>query len=558
MGDSEIADDLGDCGKEHLLWRPIANRLKEAHGITKTSDGKRLDIRHIKGQLWSQLRDYWLISEPPTRTEDDLFEKYKLEIDRCKRIYRIIFLDELALRFYDTLRTNPSFRQDVAVPRIVIDEFQDLNPTEHGIIQQFNEVGTTFAVFGDDDQAINDFRRAHADYIRQFKSVYSPKEYPLPRDRRCPRQILDLADDFVRGIVRLPKPSGFAMHDGRVDILSFTNDEAEKSGVVELVSKYSSLASHPSENPQILVLCGSLGTITGKTRTAEIIESLKKSNLQGITGEAKENPLDNDWGLAFQSLVRMAVHGTSPMNLGAFLSTAYPTLTKSIKDLIESEERKGNILDFGTAFSSLAKVDSTAKNLSNNLQNLKPALARMDFDLSQIMALIPNNLDGRLVSEPIVRSIWENSQNLLREKDFSSNSGDDARIHALQQALRIFVGDIRKPEVGRIHATTYRKAKGLEADLVIVTSVDSRDFYPTDQTRRLLYVAATRAKLNLILTFAKKRTKARIYAHGGAGKSNRSPVVLRSSIVPARYVTQPYSRDWLDEWNPILAPVSTT
>jgi superfamily I DNA/RNA helicase len=183
------------------------------HRINKTTDGKRLDIRHVRGPLWNQLRDYWLISVSPESTVDDLFEKYKQEVERCKRIYGIVFLDELALRFYEAIKANPPLRREVAVPRVVIDEFQDLNPTEHGIIQQFNEVGTTFVVFGDDDQAVNDFRRAHADYIRKFQSVYAPKEYSLPRDRRCPKQILELADNFVRGLVRLPKPPGFAGHN---------------------------------------------------------------------------------------------------------------------------------------------------------------------------------------------------------------------------------------------------------------------------------------------------------------------------------------------------------
>jgi len=236
LGNFEITDDLGDCGKEHLLWKPITNRLRILHGIKKTTDGKRLDIRHVRGPLWNQLRDYWLISESPQRTVDDLFEKYRQEVERCKRIYGIVFLDELALRFYEAIKANPSLRREVAVPRVVIDEFQDLNPTEHGIIQQFNEVGTIFVVFGDDDQAINDFRRAHADYIRQFQSVYAPTEYPLPRDRRCPKQILVLADDFVRGLVRLPKPSGFAGHNGRVDILSFEDDQAEEKGVASIIN----------------------------------------------------------------------------------------------------------------------------------------------------------------------------------------------------------------------------------------------------------------------------------------------------------------------------------
>lgn len=542
LGNFEIADDLGDCGKEHLLWQPITDRLKILHRMTKTADGKRLDIRHVRGSLWDQLRDYWLISESPQRTADDLFEKYRQEVERCKRIYGIVFLDELALRFYEAIKVNPSLRREVAVPRVVIDEFQDLNPTEHGIIQQFNEVGTTFVVFGDDDQAVNDFRRAHADYIRRFQDVYAPTKYSLPRDRRCPRQILQMADDFVVGLARLPKPSGFAGHNGRVDILSFEDDEAEKNGVAEIVNKYLSVSSNPSKPPEILVLCEPLGTIKGRPRTAEFIETLKKANIEGVTGEAKENPLDNEWGLAFQSVVRMVMQGPSAMNLAAFVSVAYPKLMMPINEYIESEERKGNSIDFRVAFTNVTKADPEVQKLLADIQGLKPSATTMDFDLEKVVSLVPRKLQGREESEPIIRKIWADSQ----------RDGDVRNIKALQQAIRIFTGDIKKPEIGRIHVTTYRKAKGLEADFVIVTSVDSRYFYEHDQMRRLLYVAATRAKKNLVLTFAAKRTKARMYARGRDASSKGNPNVLRSPIIPARYPTDEYSEEWLAHWEPIL------
>jgi DNA helicase-2/ATP-dependent DNA helicase PcrA len=553
LDNSEIADSLGECGKELLIWRPIANRLSALHGIKKTTEGKRLDIRHVKGSLWNQLRDYWLISESPQSIGDDLFEKYRQEVERCKRIYGIIFLDELALRFYEAIKVNPSLRREVAVPRVVIDEFQDLNPTEHGIIQQFSEAGTTFTVFGDDDQAINDFRRAHADYIRQFQSVYAPKEYSLPRDRRCPKQILQLADDFVRGLVRLPKPSGFAGHDGRVDILNFEDDEAEKNGVAKIVNKYLSLSSGSSEPPEILILCGPLGTIKGRPRTAEFIETLKKENMESVTGEVKENPLDNEWGLAFQSVVRMVMQGLSAMNLAAFVSVAYPNLLIQINTNIESEERKGNPIDFRVAFDKVTKDNSEIEKLLADILALKPSTATTDFDLEKVIGLVPRNLRGREESEPIIRKIWDDTQrNENPQNKSDAEKGDAKSIKALQQAIGIFTGDIRKPEIGRIHVTTYRKAKGLEADLVIVTSADSRDFYDGDQMRRLLYVAATRAKKNLVLTFASKKTKARIYARGRDAKSRGNPNVIRSILIPARYSTDEYSEEWLANWEPIL------
>jgi len=549
----EIAENLGQCGMKNLLWKPITKRLKEKHGIRKTSQGKRLGVHHIKGYLWSQLRDYWLTSEKPN---DSLFDKFNFELDRFEAMYKIVFLDELALKFLDGLKANPAFRRDVIRSRIVIDEFQDLNPTEHGILQQFHKEGAIFMVFGDDDQAVNDFRRAHADFIHDFAKIYSPTKYPLKRDRRCPKEILDLADEFVRGLPRLEKATGCATHKGRVDILSFDTDEDEKLGVRNIVKKY--LSSLPADgerrNPQVLILSGMTGRVRGRSRIGEIIEVLRNAEINEVTGEKKEDPMDNEWGLAFGSLLVILTKGFSPMSLGAWLSVTNSALMKKVNKYIEEEERKGRQVNFLRAVFDLRENVKNIEQLLSEIDNLRERAKGEKFNPKIITGFISDGLSGKDEAELFINKIWEEFQ----ENDVAGNNNLEDNeeelgkgYRFLHSLVRYITEDIKKPEIGCVHVTTYRKAKGLEADLVLVTSVDSSDFSNEPQKRRLLYVAAARSKKNLILTFASKRSGSRRFTRGRAEKFKGIPKVYRSPLVPNNYPTQEYSEEWLNNWESI-------
>jgi DNA helicase-2/ATP-dependent DNA helicase PcrA len=551
FGDFEIAESLGEYGKRNLLWSPIRKRLNEKHGITKTIQGKHLNIKHVKGYLWNLLRDYWLTCKKPN---DEVFDKFNFEIKRLKTVYKIVFLDELALRFFETMKANPSFRHEVATPRIVIDEFQDLNPTEHGILQQFHTEGTIFMAFGDDDQAVNDFRRAHADFIRDFTKVYKPVQYPLARDRRCPKEILELADEFVKGFPRLEKSPGYATHQGRVEVINFPSEEDEKLGVKDIVKKYLSLFPQYKENPQVLILSGAIGRITSESRISEFIEMLREAQIDNITGDKKEDPLDNEWGLAFKALSTMLIKDLSPMNLASWLTVTNLSLMQRVNEYLEAEDGKGNQIDFLRAVLNLKANEKEIQVLLSDIESLKDKIKDENFNPEIVVKFIPTNLNGRHEAETVVNKTWNEFQKktIVTNQDSETIQKDEYMGRKfLQFLLKQAFEDIMHPEISRVHVTTYRKAKGLEADLVIVTAVDSTEFFENGQKRRLLYVAATRSKKNLILTFADKRSGARRYTHGRSNKYKGVPKVFRSPLIPNGYKTKQYSEAWLNDWVPV-------
>lgn len=549
LGDFEIGDKLGSLGKKKVVFKPIAERLKDKHNVTKTPDGKKLTTHYVETKLWGDLRDYWLTAREPT---DSLFPKFKYEVERLKKILNIVFFDELAIKFLKEIEANSSFREAVKKGKVIIDEFQDLNPTEHALLRAFHGAGVEFMCFGDDDQAINEFRRANADLVQDFKKTYSPAEYSLPRDRRCPREILELADSFVSPLPgRLPKLEGCAPHQGRIDILEFADDEQEKNNLPKIVSKFLEQAPTASGNPQVLILSGRVGGASNKSRIDEIIDVLKNNGIEDISIGEFRDPFDIQFGLALRGLLTILKKPDSSLGLYVLLTFMKPRLINELLQHIESVEQKGESLSFFAASEALKENNLELKALLEKFDALRERVRSGDFTLDNLFSLLPKELSGEEIVKKLANEIWQqiSNSNEGEEKNEEKLSNGERFIRDFDPQVADFVG---KNVIKRVHVTTYRKAKGLEADLVVVTGTDNSAFADTPPNRRLLYVAATRTKKNLVLTFASRRTKARRYTKDRPSGARGNPNSYRSPLIPRNYTTASFNNEWLQNWNPIL------
>ena len=154
--------------------------------------------------------------------------------------------------------------------------------------------------------------------------------------------------------------------------------------------------------------------------------------------------------------------------------------------------------------------------------NLRDLVKDDNFNPEIVINFIPNDLKGKKDAEELIYDVWKSFQKdyEIKGKDSNNTRIESNKGHQFFGYLIKYINeDFRKAKIGRIHVTTYRKAKGLEADLVITTSIDSSNFAVEDQKRRLLYVAATRSKKHLILTFANKISGARRFTRGRSKKS---------------------------------------
>ncbi|MDQ3674911.1 MAG: UvrD-helicase domain-containing protein [Gemmatimonadota bacterium] len=157
------------------------------------------------------------------------------------------FLAERNKLDFDTLvlKTGQLLASDAAAAEIrqrwsavLVDEFQDLNPVQYQIIRSLaREHGNVFVV-GDDEQSIYSWTGADPEVFRDFERDFAPiTKAELGENRRCPRQVVDLARKLVSLNPQIFEgrrhASGKDECPFEVGALSFPNEEAEIAWIID-------------------------------------------------------------------------------------------------------------------------------------------------------------------------------------------------------------------------------------------------------------------------------------------------------------------------------------
>ena len=111
----------------------------------------------------------------------------------------------------EALQANrPGARQAVErLEHLMVDEYQDVNTVQEGLIRELHSRSSSLFVVGDDDQAIYAWRGADVDNIISFDRRYPGcSVHTLPHNFRSTSAIVESADTFAHqelGAVRIPK-----------------------------------------------------------------------------------------------------------------------------------------------------------------------------------------------------------------------------------------------------------------------------------------------------------------------------------------------------------------
>ncbi len=116
-------------------------------------------------------------------------------------LYAHNYLD-FSLMIFETLRQikeNPEIRSFLSgIKYLVVDEYQDVNDLQEKLIAKIAEAGANICVVGDDDQTIYQFRGSNADNMISFPERYADvHQVRLEQNFRCAPGIVDVADCVI-------------------------------------------------------------------------------------------------------------------------------------------------------------------------------------------------------------------------------------------------------------------------------------------------------------------------------------------------------------------------
>jgi DNA helicase-2/ATP-dependent DNA helicase PcrA len=444
----------------------------------------------------------------------------------------VVDFAELLLRTFEMLAKHLNLLQhyQARFRYILVDEFQDTNKLQYKWIKLLaGSNGCVFAV-GDDDQSIYRFRGAEVGNMNDFVRDFAVKDVvKLEQNYRSQGNILDAANAIIaRNKARLGKNLWTAEGKGEpLRVYAAANDEEEARFVVDEVKQLhregmnlSDMALLYRSNAQSRVLEHSLFRANIAYKVYGGLRFFERQEVKHALAYLRlaANPDDDT---AFTRVVNFP-----PRGIG----------TRSIEQLQEAAERgMGSLMHAaragivtGRSGTALVQFVALADNLRKSSESLAlPELVEEAIEVSRLKDHYAAEKDG----QDRVENLQElyNAAALFAE-DFehglepAGEAQEDVAATGTpeQQVLAAFLSHAsleageREAAAGQdaLQLMTVHSAKGLEFSAVFISGLEE-GLFPhensmledggIEEERRLMYVAITRARKRLYLSYAGSR-----------------------------------------------------
>jgi DNA helicase-2/ATP-dependent DNA helicase PcrA len=442
----------------------------------------------------------------------DKIADFHKDYQQAKLEQQVVDYDDLLEYLLKLFREHPEVARQYQdrFKHILVDEFQDTNRLQSDIVDTLAAHHQVMAV-GDDAQCIYTWRGADFDNIMRFNERHEGAElHKIETNYRSSPEILDFANEVLRA-----QPAGLGYNKE----LRAVNNPGEKPYFVPLmdargqaqfiIQRLEGLVDEGRALSEIAVLYRAhyqamdlQMELTRRNIDYQITSGVRffeQAHIKDFTAQLRfaSNPADVSAFARFTTLLPKVGPKTAE-KLHKFTRERAAKLEKNFVDVLCSEEVLKKVpADAREEWPSLAE---TIRELVHGLSEQAPQ------DLVELA------LDGWYSS--YIREIYPNWTE--RADDLQSLVGFAARYDTMEELLAQLVllaseSNERSPEDLKncLRLTTIHQAKGLEFPVVFVIGLADGTF-PLKRTidegnmeeeRRLFYVAVTRAKEELYLTY---------------------------------------------------------
>lgn len=451
----------------------------------------------------------------------DIYERYW---QRCRQA-GVMDFDDLLLYTWILFRDNT----DVAVKYqerfqfVLVDEYQDTNYAQHQIIWQLTSRRQRVCVVGDDAQSIYSFRGANIDNILNFRQMYrDARLFKLEQNYRSSQNIVGAANSLISHNERQIHKEVFSQNEvgTPVEVCQAYSDTDEANIIVRKIRSF--VRNYNLSYGQQAILYRT----NAQSRSLE--EAFRREGIPyriygGLSFYQRKEVKD------LIAYFRMAVNPSDEEAMKRIIN--YPargigqTTVNKILDVVTS--RGLSVWDVLSSPGELGVNKGTQEKLRQFCQMIEGFHEAVNTDDAHTLAL-------RIVKESGVQadifrgkdpddlSRQENLQELLDGVStfvqVHTEEGQGTLLtHYLQEVS--LLSDIDEDNsVGddKVTLMTVHSAKGLEFDAVLVSGMEE-NLFPSqmsmenprqiEEERRLFYVAMTRARHHLVITFAKSRMR---------------------------------------------------
>ena len=485
--------------KMMLLREVIAGMELEIEDEKEFLQGIASEIGQIKNNRLS-LEEY-----ESSNCSDQMFRQIYEEYERRRKLLKKIDFDDMLVLCYELFQKRPDILQmwQKKFQYILIDEFQDINQVQYDVIRMLALPENNLFIVGDDDQSIYRFRGARPEIMLGFSKDYpNAKSIILDVNYRSTKAVVSAARRVIeRNKNRYQKEIITVNEQGdNVHIQEVRHPVEESHYVREQIAKAVAAGTEPS---QIAVLYRT------NTEPRALVETFMEYHIPFQMKEHLPNLYEHFIGRDFQSYMRMALGGR---DRGDFLMIMNRPNRYIGRDSVD----RGEI-----SFENLRKYYMEKDWMVNRIDQL-------EVDLKVISRMTPYaaiqyirksvGYDLFLNEYAIKRKMkLEDLQELIREmeeraKEFKTIEEWFDHIEKYTEELRM-QAVTRTENRNAVSLMTFHAAKGLEYDTVFIIGANE-DVTPykkaelpeeMEEERRMFYVAMTRAKKHLMISYVREK-----------------------------------------------------
>ena len=501
---------------------------------------------------------------------------YDLYSAKCRQA-GVMDFDDILLNMNILLRDNPAALESIAgrFDYIMVDEYQDTNFSQYLILKKLSQFHNNICVVGDDSQSIYAFRGAKIENILNFRKDYPTHHiFRLEQNYRSTKTIVDAANSLIsRNSARIPKECYSMGEQGEKIRLVKAYTEQEEALLIAS-SIISRIQSDHARYQDFAILYRT----NAQSRALE--EALRKRNLPYVIysgnsfferAEVKDmmayfklavNLNDDE---SFKRIVNKPARGIGDTSLAA-LSAAAQTHGLSLFKAAFSDDLE----EFGLKQAAIKKIRDFCEMMSRlclraQKENAKDVAAALAIE-SGLLTFYKsdNSIEGQSRTAN-VEELLNSVANFIEEKHsemFEEMQADGAIEDGVELSDADFdvvtLGDYLEnvsllsavdmeddeESSNKITLMTVHSSKGLEFPYVSVAGMEE-NIFPSggfmaseneiEEERRLFYVAMTRAKTSLQISFAATRMR------NGKHESNSPSRFVRE--IDNQYIENPLTAE---------------
>ena len=484
-------------------------------------DEKRLSAKLVANEI-SRAKDslvcaddYDVTSDPRTRDIKRIYELY----DKTLMKNNAVDFDDIIMKTVELLQSDAEVRAyyQRKFKYVLVDEYQDTNYAQFVLTKLLSDGTRNIMVVGDDDQSIYRFRGATIENILNFDKTYPDATViKLEQNYRSTGNILSAANSIIR--------NNEDRHEKR---LWCARGDGEKITVKE--------ARDQNDEGRYIISKIEEAVYKEKRRYSDFAVLYRVNAL----GRSLQTSFSSS-GIPYRVVGDMRFYDRKEIkDMMAYLSViASPTDSLRLKRIINEPKRK-----IGDA--TVEAVEALAEREGRTMFEIMrradefPILSKSAERLCSFVKMIESVDSSAKLPSAILNEIFESSgyRAMLEAEGFEGESKiehvNELVTAALEYEKRVsaasleptlfgfleeisLISDIDKYDenADAVVLMTIHAAKGLEFPIVFIAGMED-GIFPADQNigereemseeRRLAYVAITRAKERLFITYAKGR-----------------------------------------------------